>query len=313
MSLMANALPTANQPGLAAITTRQQATWTSGDFAVVARTTQIRGAVGSPGRVVGLDMTPAMLDRARGHVAEASADYIELREGLMEALPFPDRSFDAVVSNGVLNLSTRKSRALAEMLRVLRPGAGGPRRARAHRHLARGDYERPDGAGGLTGRSTGGASAEEEVRSPCAPRRTRPGRRAHRGRHGPQAPLEGDPPMSIDTARLREAIQAVYGEVAGDPKKGYHFHTGPTYAVDHLGYAAADLGDLRSTTSGTRLRTWETYPTPSRGPLPAWALRSHSAHPAWGRSCWISVQAAASTPSWLPRPWARPGGSSLST
>ena len=40
----------------------------------------------------------------------------------MEALPFPDESFDVIVSNGVLNLSTRKSRALAEMLRVLRPG-----------------------------------------------------------------------------------------------------------------------------------------------------------------------------------------------
>ena len=78
--------------------------------------------VGSHGRVVGLDMTPAMLDRARGHVAEAGADNIELREGLMEALPFPDESFDVIVSNGVLNLSTRKSRALAEMLRVLRPG-----------------------------------------------------------------------------------------------------------------------------------------------------------------------------------------------
>jgi len=179
MSLMANALPTANQPGLAAITTRQQATWASGDFAVVARTIQIRGAVGSPGRVVGLDMTPAMLDRARGHVAEASADNIELREGLMEALPFPDRSFDAVVSNGVLNLSTRKSRALAEMLRVLRPGAGGPRRARARRHLARGDYERHDGAGGLTGRSTGGASAEEEALQ----------RRLRGRRHGRSSPL----------------------------------------------------------------------------------------------------------------------------
>jgi len=79
-------------------------------------------AVGSHGRVVGLDMTPAMLDRARGHIAEAGADNIELREGLMEALPFPDESFDVIVSNGVLNLSTRKSRALAEMLRVLRPG-----------------------------------------------------------------------------------------------------------------------------------------------------------------------------------------------
>lgn len=79
-------------------------------------------AVGPQGRVVGLDMTPAMLDRARRHVAEAGVDNVELREGVMEALPFVDVSFDVVVSNGVLNLSTRKSRALAEMLRVLRPG-----------------------------------------------------------------------------------------------------------------------------------------------------------------------------------------------
>src|SRR4030095_17179332 len=45
-------------------------------------------------------------------------------------------------------------------------------------------------------------------------------------------------------------MQAVYGKVAGDPKKDYHFHTGPTYAVDHLGYAAADLGDLPDSISG---------------------------------------------------------------
>ena len=56
--------------------------------------------------------------------------------------------------------------------------------------------------------------------------------------------------MSIDTARLRDAIQAVYGEVADDPKKGYHFHTGPTYAVEHLGYAAADLRDLPDSITG---------------------------------------------------------------
>ena len=79
-------------------------------------------AVGPQGRVVGLDMTPAMLERARRHVAEAGADNVEIHEGLMEALPFADASFDVIVSNGVLNLSTRKSRALAEMLRVLRPG-----------------------------------------------------------------------------------------------------------------------------------------------------------------------------------------------
>jgi arsenite methyltransferase len=79
-------------------------------------------AVGPDGHVVGLDMTPAMLDRARRHVAESGADNVEIREGVMEALPFADASFDVIVSNGVLNLSTRKSRALAEMLRILRPG-----------------------------------------------------------------------------------------------------------------------------------------------------------------------------------------------
>jgi arsenite methyltransferase len=53
----------------------------------------------------------------------------------------------------------------------------------------------------------------------------------------------------IDTARLRKAIQAVYAEVASDPKKGYHFHTGPTYAIDYLGYTA-DLRDLPDSITG---------------------------------------------------------------
>jgi SAM-dependent methyltransferase len=78
--------------------------------------------VGPAGRVVGLDMTPAMLDRTRQHAALIGATNVEVHEGLMEALPFTDASVDVVVSNGVLNLSTRKSRALAEMHRVLRPG-----------------------------------------------------------------------------------------------------------------------------------------------------------------------------------------------
>ncbi len=50
--------------------------------------------------------------------------------------------------------------------------------------------------------------------------------------------------MAIDTGNLREAIQKVYSEVARDPKKGYHFHTGPDYAADLLGYARADLAEL---------------------------------------------------------------------
>lgn len=79
-------------------------------------------AVGPAGRVVALDMTPAMLERARRNAALMGLDHVEVREGLMEAIPLPDASVDVVVSNGVLNLSTRKSRVLAEMLRVLRPG-----------------------------------------------------------------------------------------------------------------------------------------------------------------------------------------------
>ena len=79
-------------------------------------------AVGPSGRVIALDMTPAMLERTRRHAAEAGLDNVDIQEGLMEALPLTDASVDVVVANGVLNLSTRKSRGLAEMLRVLRPG-----------------------------------------------------------------------------------------------------------------------------------------------------------------------------------------------
>lgn len=79
-------------------------------------------AVGPEGKVIGLDMTPAMLERARRNAALMGLDHVEVREGLMEAIPLPDASVDVVVSNGVLNLSTRKSRVLAEMTRVLRPG-----------------------------------------------------------------------------------------------------------------------------------------------------------------------------------------------
>jgi len=77
---------------------------------------------GRDGRAHGLDMTPAMLERARQHAALTGFPNVQFHEGLMEALPFADASIDVVVSNGTLNLSTRKSRALAEMQRVLRPG-----------------------------------------------------------------------------------------------------------------------------------------------------------------------------------------------
>jgi arsenite methyltransferase len=79
--------------------------------------------VGPEGKAVGLDILEAMCERARRHAAEAGVEgWTEFLRGEMEDVPLPDESIDVVVSNGVLNLSARKSRALAEIFRVLGPG-----------------------------------------------------------------------------------------------------------------------------------------------------------------------------------------------
>ena len=79
--------------------------------------------VGPTGRVIGLDIVEAMADRARAHAVEAGVDgWTELLHGEMEQVPLSDGSVDVVISNGVLNLSARKSRAVAEIYRVLIPG-----------------------------------------------------------------------------------------------------------------------------------------------------------------------------------------------
>ena len=77
--------------------------------------------VGPDGQVVGVDMTPEMLARARRAADEAGAANVEFRDGYMEALPVPDGWADVVISNGVLNLTPDKSKALGEMARVLTP------------------------------------------------------------------------------------------------------------------------------------------------------------------------------------------------
>jgi arsenite methyltransferase len=75
------------------------------------------------GKAIGLDIVPEMCERARAHATEADvAEGTEFLEGEMERIPLPDASVDVVISNGVLNLSARKSRALAEIFRVLRSG-----------------------------------------------------------------------------------------------------------------------------------------------------------------------------------------------
>ncbi len=79
--------------------------------------------VGPTGRVIGLDLLAEMCDRARRAADLAGVgERCEFLEGEMEDLPLPDASVDVVISNGVLNLSPRKSRALAEVARVLAPG-----------------------------------------------------------------------------------------------------------------------------------------------------------------------------------------------
>lgn len=77
--------------------------------------------VGPAGRVVGVDMTPEQLDKADRLRVEAGLSHVSFTEGYIDDLPFPDASFDAVISNGVINLSVDKGKVFAEAARVLRP------------------------------------------------------------------------------------------------------------------------------------------------------------------------------------------------
>jgi SAM-dependent methyltransferase len=78
--------------------------------------------VGQSGRVVGVDMTNEQVAKAASLQRRYGFSQVELVEGRIEELPFEDASFDAVLSNGVINLSPRKNRVFAEAARVLRPG-----------------------------------------------------------------------------------------------------------------------------------------------------------------------------------------------
>ncbi|RQH01900.1 arsenite methyltransferase [Natrarchaeobius oligotrophus] len=78
--------------------------------------------VGPDGHVIGVDMTPEMLERARENAAESEFDHVEFRLGEIEHLPVADETVDTIISNCVVNLSPDKPRAFAEAYRVLRPG-----------------------------------------------------------------------------------------------------------------------------------------------------------------------------------------------
>jgi len=78
---------------------------------------------GPTGRVIGIDMTDAMIERATANIVEAGASgFVEVRKGLIEDMPIESGTVDWVISNCVINLSPEKSKVFAEIARVLKPG-----------------------------------------------------------------------------------------------------------------------------------------------------------------------------------------------
>src|SRR5512138_2057556 len=79
-------------------------------------------AVGESGHVIGVDMTPEMLGRARASAERLKITNVEFRHGFLEQLPVEDSSIDVVISNCVVNLTPDKFKVFAEIQRVLKPG-----------------------------------------------------------------------------------------------------------------------------------------------------------------------------------------------
>jgi arsenite methyltransferase len=78
--------------------------------------------VGKRGRVIGVDMTPEMLEKARANAQKGNYANVEFRQGEIEKLPIEDNSVDVIISNCVINLSPDKERVFKEAFRVLKPG-----------------------------------------------------------------------------------------------------------------------------------------------------------------------------------------------
>jgi SAM-dependent methyltransferase len=78
--------------------------------------------VGADGKVIGVDMTKEMIEKARQNAAKSSTTNVEFRLGTIESLPLEDNSVDVVISNCVINLSPEKDVVFKEAFRVLNPG-----------------------------------------------------------------------------------------------------------------------------------------------------------------------------------------------
>ena len=79
--------------------------------------------VGETGKVIGVDMTPEMIERARSNAQRMNIQNVEFRQGYLEELPVDSSSVDVIISNCVINLAPDKSRVFGEAFRVLKPGA----------------------------------------------------------------------------------------------------------------------------------------------------------------------------------------------
>ncbi len=79
--------------------------------------------VGETGHVIGVDMTPEMIERARSSAERMGLDNVEFRQGFLEVLPVEDSSVDVVISNCVINLAPEKGKVFDEIFRVMKPGA----------------------------------------------------------------------------------------------------------------------------------------------------------------------------------------------
>ena len=78
--------------------------------------------VGGEGHIIGVDMTPEMIERASANAVKVGAENVEFRMGQIEALPVQDATADAIISNCVINLSPDKPQVFREMFRALKPG-----------------------------------------------------------------------------------------------------------------------------------------------------------------------------------------------
>ncbi len=78
--------------------------------------------VGETGHVIGVDMTPEMIERARSSAKRLNIQNVEFRQGYLEELPVEGNTVDVIISNCVINLSPEKSKVFAEAFRVLKPG-----------------------------------------------------------------------------------------------------------------------------------------------------------------------------------------------